>query len=236
VTDKPACQFRLSGVTRSVGTVRVLDQIDLRINATGITVIVGRSGSGKTSLLRLLNRLDAPTEGTVTWADADIAATDVCDLRRTVGYVAQRPVVFEGTALDNLRVPDPDISRDRAHELLVLVGLGEQAGQDAATLSGGEAQRLSVARTLVTEPDVILADEPTSSLDAEATTRIEALARRLVDAKQVAWIWVSHDLSQMKRLADSVVVMEQRRVIAKGTVDELVNHPDAAVRSAVGGR
>jgi len=233
VTTLDAHKFVLANVTREVAGVSILDQVDLEIYASGFTVVVGRSGSGKTSLLRILNRLDAPTSGTVTWSATDLASTDICALRRSVGYVAQRPLMFEGTALDNLRVADPDIDRGRANELLLLVGLAEQTDQTASTLSGGEAQRLCIARTLATNPIVILADEPTASLDADATHKIEALARQLVDTRGVAWVWLSHDIAQMKRLADTVVVMDSGRVLASGTLIELSDHRLAEVRHAV---
>lgn len=226
--------FVLAAVERRIAGASVLRGIDLTIEARGVTVVVGRSGSGKTSMLRLLNRLDAPSAGTVRLAGDDLATVDPCLLRRRVGYVAQRPVMFGGTAADNLRVASASLSSERIDDLLSTVGLAGRGDQEAATLSGGEAQRLCVARTLATDPEVILADEPTASLDGEATERIERLARRLVEHRSVAWIWVSHDPGQTERLADRVIVMGDGRVLADGSFNQLRQIDDPVVRAALG--
>ncbi|MEM9133440.1 MAG: ATP-binding cassette domain-containing protein [Actinomycetota bacterium] len=224
----------LNGVSVAAADRQVLDGVDLTIEATGFTVIAGPSGAGKSSLLRLLNRLDVPSSGTVTWRGDDLSTLDVCAHRREVGYVAQHPVLFEGTAADNLAVADPSLSPDGRRALLARVGLGDIADQEARTLSGGEAQRLCLARTLATGPKVILADEPTASLDAEATRLIEQLAVDLARRDAVAWIWVSHDPAQIGRLADTVVVMADGTVEATGTIADLATHTDPTVRQAVG--
>ncbi|MEM7287339.1 MAG: ATP-binding cassette domain-containing protein [Actinomycetota bacterium] len=224
----------IRGVHRDVDGAAVLRDVDLELSWEGFAVIAGASGSGKTSLLRLMNRLDVPTGGTVAWNEVDVANGDPCELRRRVGYIAQHPLVFEGTALDNLRVAEPALTRPAAEHLLGRVGLGDKIDQSAATLSGGEAQRLCIARTLATAPEVILADEPTASLDGEATENIELLARRLTDTDGVRWVWVSHDPAQIRRLANTVIVMSEGTVAAVGTIDALrgVDHP--AVHQALG--
>lgn len=229
-----AAGFVLRGVSRRRDGRQVLDGIDLTIDASGITALVGRSGAGKSSLIRLLNRLDVPDEGSVSWRGVDLATVDPCVHRRRVAHVAQRPIPFDGTAAENLRVPDPELDESRIVELLDLVGIADRAEQDAATLSGGEAQRMCIARALVSGPDVILADEPTSALDADARSGIESLATDIA-AQGVAWVWVSHDATQTRRLADTVIVMDGGQVIAQGTVAAIDAHADERVRRALEG-
>ena len=172
--------------------------------AKGITVLLGASGSGKSSLLRLLNRLDAPSAGTIRWGGIDLSDVDVMRHRREVGMVFQEPRVALGTVLDNLRLGAGDLDDDSAAELLSLVALDTSfLERDAAALSVGERQRVCLARTLATSPKVVLADELTSSLDPESTEAIEDLAQSLCapdNTSPVGWIWVSHDPVQARRL------------------------------------
>lgn len=177
----------------------------------GVTVISGASGSGKSTVLRLCNRLEVPTSGTVRFLGGDIVAEDPVALRRRVGMVFQRPTPFEGTVLDNLRVARADISDDDATELLATVSLPPEMLERTATeLSGGEAQRMCLARTLATGCEVVLADECTSSLDHGATLVVEATARRLADGGRSV-VWVTHDTAQRDRLADHELVLDGGR-------------------------
>ena len=231
--------FRLRGV-RVDGTLRPrLDGIDLDIPADGITVVAGASGSGKSTLLRLLNRLDVADAGTITWQGVPLEETDVLLHRREVGMVFQRPTVAPGTVIDNLRLAAMDLDVDSATDLCRLVELDASfLDRDATELSGGERQRVCLARTIATGPAVILADEPTSSLDPAATDAIEHLALRFVhpdSPMSISWLWVSHDPAQVRRLADRVVVLGEGRVLATGNAIDLGAHDDPEVRRAVGG-
>ncbi len=148
--------------------------------------------------------------------------------------VFQRAPVFPGTVLDNLRVAAPDVSEERAAHVLEHVGLsGGLLEQRADTLSGGEAQRMCVARALLTEPGVLLADEPTAALDRAARATVEDLGRSLA-AGGMAVIWVSHDTDQLRRLADHVIVLADGSVRATGHLDELDASADDLVRRSVG--
>jgi putative ABC transport system ATP-binding protein len=172
-----------------------------------VTVIVGPSGSGKSSLLRLCNRLEVADRGVVRFSGEDVAAMDPLTLRRRVGMVFQTPTPFAGTVLDNLCVARPDLSLDEARAVIERVELAASfLSRPATELSGGEAQRVCLARTLVTGPEVLLMDEPTSSVDPQATQALEHLARTLVQSG-VDCIWVTHDLAQMRRLAARVLVV-----------------------------
>src|ERR1700747_3182911 len=141
--------------------------------------IVGPSGSGKTSLLRLLNRLDEPTSGTVPLNGVDYHQIAPRDLRRRVGMVMQRPFLFPGTVADNLRFGPrqrgENLADGRIEELLAGVGLAGYGSRDVANLSGGEAQRVSFARTLANSPEALLLDEPTSALDEDSKREVEKI-------------------------------------------------------------
>ncbi len=185
-----------------------------------LTVIVGPSGAGKSSLLRLCNRLEVPDRGTVRYRGDDVAQLDPLHLRRCVGMVFQRPTPFPGTVLENLEVARAAIPHADAVALLDRVGLDESfLERPALELSGGEAQRMSLARTLATEPDVLLMDEPTSSVDADTAARIEVLAREEV-GDGVDVLWVTHDQQQARRLADYVIEVRDGRIEHAGSASD----------------
>src|ERR1700726_2207654 len=145
--------------------------------------ITGPSGSGKTSLLRLLNRLDEPTSGAVFVEGVDYRHVEPRELRRKLGMVTQRPYLFPGTVADNLGFGPTQrgetLPPEAIEELLSQVGLKDYAGRDVANLSGGEAQRVSVARTLANSPLVLLLDEPTAALDEVAKLEVEAAIQKV---------------------------------------------------------
>jgi putative ABC transport system ATP-binding protein len=209
--------FELSGIVVEGDGRRRLDGVALEIGDSGITVLAGASGSGKSTLLRLLNRLDVPDEGTVSWQGTPLDDVDVLLHRREVGMVFQTPAVAPGTVLDNLRIGAIDLDEETGADLCNLMSLdADLLTREASTLSGGEKQRVCLARTIATGPELILADEPTSSLDPEATEVIETLAKRFTSPEspmQLGWIWVSHDSGQIERLADRVIRLDAGRVV-----------------------
>lgn len=226
--------FELVGVDAGPAEAPILRGIDLSVAANGVTMLAGPSGAGKSTLLRLLNRLDDPVAGEIRWRGRALTEWEPTDLRRQVAMVFQRAPVFPGSVLDNLRVAAPDVSVDRAEHVLDHVGLPTGLlDHDASTLSGGEAQRMCVARALLTEPVVLLADEPTAALDRAARATVEDLGRSLADSG-VAVIWVSHDTDQLRRLADHVIVLADGAVRATGHLDELDASDDPIVRQSVG--
>jgi putative ABC transport system ATP-binding protein len=182
----------------------VLDEVTAAIPAAGITVVSGPSGAGKTTLLRLCNRLEVPDEGRVCYRGQPLGELDPLKLRRRVGMVFQRPVPFPGTVADNLAVARPDAVVGELGTALERVALDPGLlGQEARTLSGGELQRMCLARTLVTQPETLLLDEPTSALDALPKQVFEATARQLA-VQGITIIWVTHDEAQARRVADRV--------------------------------
>lgn len=226
--------FSLRGVAAGSVDEPILRNIDVDIPNEGVTVVVGPSGSGKSTLLRLLNRLDDPIAGEIFWHGRRLDSMPPHELRRQVGTVFQRPPLFEGSVYDNFRVALPDIDDDRAVHVLEHVGLpAELLHRAAVDLSGGEAQRMCVARALLTRPMAMLADEPTAALDVAARRTIEELARQLAD-EGTGIIWVSHDTDQLRRLADHVLAIINGQVAAFGHLSELDQSDDPAVRRLVG--
>ena len=212
----------------------ILRDITVDIPNAGITAIVGPSGSGKSTLLRLLNRLDDPLAGEIRWRGQRLDELRPDELRRQVAMVFQRPPLFAGSVLDNFRVAMADIDEDRALHVLDHVGLPARLlHRDAADLSGGEAQRMCVARALLTRPMVVLADEPTAALDGEARNTIEELAQQLAD-EGTPLVWVSHDTAQLRRLADHVLAIVDGQVAAFGHLSDLDASGDPVVRRLVG--
>jgi putative ABC transport system ATP-binding protein len=202
----------LDQVTLVLDGRRILDDVTVTFPGTGITVLVGPSGSGKTMLLRLLNRLEVPTSGTVLFRGQPVASLDPLELRRRVGMVFQRATVFPGTVRDNLAVARPAAGGADMRRVLGDAGLGaDMLDRVADDLSGGEAQRLCLARTLATEPEALLMDEPTSALDPEARHHLEHTARRLA-RRGMPIVWVTHDLRQADRLGDHRVVLVGGRI------------------------
>jgi putative ABC transport system ATP-binding protein len=194
-----------------------LHDVDGGIPDGDITALVGPSGSGKSTLLRCCNRLVVPTEGRVLFRGTDVAELDVLELRRQVAMVFQKPTPFPGTGRDNLRVADPTIDDDRACELLDRVQLGPDfLDRNATLLSGGEAQRLCLARSLAVDPVAVLMDEVTSSVDPPTRRALEELAVSLASGG-IPIVWVTHDLGQARRVASTSLVVVDGR-IATGTV------------------
>ncbi len=198
--------FEAVHVTSDDGVV-LLRGVDVAVHPGRVTVLTGPSGAGKSTLLRVGNRLEVPSAGVVRFHGTDTSTLDPRELRRRVGMVFQKPVVFGGTVRDNLHVADPTADDAALGVELRRVGLDpDLLDRVADDLSGGEAQRVCVARALLTRPEVLLMDEPTSALDPDNRRGIEALARELA-AEGIGILWVTHDLAQARRLGDQLVVL-----------------------------
>jgi tungstate transport system ATP-binding protein len=210
VTRHALLPLAVRGLAYAVRGTRLVDGIDLDVGADGITVIMGPNGAGKSLLLRLLNGLLAPSAGSILWNGAPL---DV-GVRRRQALVFQRPVLLRRSALANvefvLRLA-PRRAAGRARELLARVGLETQAERPARRLSGGEQQRLALARALALEPAVLLMDEPTASLDPASVAVIEAIVTQAA-GNGTKVLFVTHDLGQARRLADDVVFLHHGRV------------------------
>jgi putative ABC transport system ATP-binding protein len=214
-------------LSRGVGERKLVDDISIEVAAGEVLAVVGPSGSGKSSFLRLLNRLDEPTSGTVFLDSVDYRQIPPRELRRKVGMVTQRAFLFPGTVYENVifgpQQRGETFSENRAAELLIRVGLPGYAMRDVANLSGGEAQRVSVARALANSPAVLLLDEPTSALDEAAKFGVESLICGIIGESHLTCVMVTHDFAQAARMATRVMMLEQGRATRIGTVEEVLH-------------
>ncbi|MDY6872867.1 MAG: phosphate ABC transporter ATP-binding protein [Chloroflexota bacterium] len=223
--EKPLLRAKELGYTVEGQTI--LSNINFKIKSGERVAIFGPSGAGKSTLIRLLNRLDEPTEGTVCLEGEDYRDISPRTLRRRLGMVMQQPHLFPGTVADNLRFgPQANgeiLDEDAIARLLQGVDLAGFADRDVTKLSGGEAQRVNLARTLANQPDVLLLDEPTSSLDSNARREVEETIFSVLDAQQVTCILVSHDRDQVRRMAQRVLVLKAGELTADGLTEEVLD-------------
>jgi putative ABC transport system ATP-binding protein len=205
--------FEFDRVCVEAGDAVILRGVTASIVGGAVTVLVGPSGAGKTTLLRLCNRLEVPSSGVVRFRGEDIATLDPLALRRRVGMVFQRPTLFAGSVRDNLREALPTGDDTTFVEVLERAGLNASfLDRDGGDLSGGEAQRACLARSLLPGPEVLLMDEPTSSLDQVNTKLLESNSAELV-ADGVTVVWVTHDLAQAERIADNMIELDGGRIV-----------------------
>lgn len=232
-TDATPNAFALENVTQERGGRRVLTGVSIDLPKGGFSALIGPSGAGKTSLLRLLNRLDDPASGTVRFLGRPIVDFPVRTLRRRVGFVFQTPAMFPGTVADNLAVvptlgaeaTTADVSA-RIAEILRLAELGTDfKDRIAADLSGGEKQRVSLARALMTGPEVLLLDEPTAALDPEVAEHLMHTLRRLRESTGLTIVMVTHRLSEARLASTYAVMLEAGRVVEAGPSARLFSAP-----------
>jgi len=217
----------LDGVSVTAGPVKILDNIALTLAPGAPTVMIGPNGSGKTTLLRTAMGLVTPTRGRITWGGRE----NVPPLKRAI--VFQRPAMLRRTAGANIRfalsaagIPRAEHTR-RTGELLELVGLGSLADRAARRLSGGEQQRLALARALARDPAVLFLDEPTASLDPVATKAVEDIIRA-VSQRNIKVVMATHDLGEARRLAGDIVMLHRGRVVETGAAASFLDAPQTA--------
>ena len=220
----PNLPILLEDVSFVVRDVTILDRIALRFAAGAPTVVIGPNGAGKTTLLRLAMGLIQPTAGRATWGGRADASSD----RRAI--VFQRPVMLRRSTAANLRyaleaADVPSAERDtRVRELLALVGLADLGDRPARKLSGGEQQRLALARALAKDPQVLFLDEPTASLDPAAIKSVEDLIRDIT-ARGIKVVMATHNLGEARRLAGDVVLMHRGRIVETSDATTFFNNP-----------
>jgi ABC-type methionine transport system ATPase subunit len=228
----------ICGLGYVVGGTEILQDVEIVIRGGRITAVVGPSGSGKSTLLRVINRLIEPTSGEVYLDGVPTSGLDPLDLRRRVGMVFQIPALFGGSVeeavLYGARLSGKDADPRR---LLEVVGLDASlAGRDPQSLSVGQQQRVTMARALALEPEALLLDEPTSALDEAARRRIEELVRDLNARLGLTMVFVSHDLAQVQRVADRVVVLAEGRSVGVWEGEAFFSDAGEQARRFIAGR
>ncbi len=216
--------------------LELLHDVNGDIQAGTVTALIGPSGAGKSTLLSLCNGLESPTTGEIIAFGKELSEWDMQALRRRVGLVFQTPTMLPGTVEDNLRAaakvaspPNPDQSLASYLESVSLPAT--LLGRSADELSGGQQQRVALARTLIAQPQVLLLDEVTSALDVAAVQVVEEVILQIHRDRQVTLIWVTHDLRQAERVADTIWLMAEGRIVEQTPAKEFFSSP----KSRLGG-
>lgn len=228
--------IQIRDISKSFGTFKALDQINIDIQTGELVALLGPSGSGKTSLLRIIAGLESANEGVILFGEEDM--TYISTKERKVGFVFQHYALFRHmTVFDNIayglkvrprksRPSKKEIS-DKVLELLKLVKLEAFANRYPSHLSGGQRQRVALARALAVEPKVLLLDEPFGALDAKVRKDLRRWLRRLHHDYQITSIFVTHDQEEALDVADRIVVMNEGRIEQIGTPEEVYEHPNS---------
>jgi tungstate transport system ATP-binding protein len=225
--------FTLEQVSHRRQDHLVLDQISHAFEGGLIHAVIGPNGAGKTSLLRLLGLLEKPGQGRLLFQDRDTTSLwpQCLDLRRRLGFLHQNPLLFQGTVLDNLHVglkyrQVPRRQRQlRVEETLAAFGLTDLRNRPAAQLSGGEAQKVALARIMVFDPEVLLLDEPTANLDPHNTLEFERLIADIHKQQDKTIILVTHDLGQAQRLSQQLLFLHRGRRVESGPTAQVLHQP-----------
>jgi putative ABC transport system ATP-binding protein len=213
-----AIAVETKNLSRAVVDKVLVRDISVQVQKGEVLAVVGPSGAGKSSFLRLLNRLDEATGGTVLLDGEDYRAIAPRELRRRVGMVMQMAYLFPGTVGANIAFGPlqrhETMSQEQIKGLLDRVALPGYQDRDVSTLSGGEAQRVSLARTLANSPEVLLLDEPTSALDEASARGIEELVLGVIRERRMTCVIVTHDMQQAARIADRTMYLEAGKLVA----------------------
>ena len=227
---EPKQAIRFDHVDYKIDDTKTLKDINHGFNQGEITTLVGPSGAGKTTLIRLCNGLISPTKGRIYIHDQPIDEYNPVDLRKKVGMVMQGVTMLKGTVRENLAIPlklqDKTLTDEEASRLLDMVGLPASfLDKNSNSLSGGQKQRISIARSLVNRPSVLLLDEITSSLDTVSQQEVESLIKRINEEYKTTIVWITHNLRQALNIGDYSWVMMDGEVIETGK-SEFLNQPN----------
>jgi tungstate transport system ATP-binding protein len=221
------------GLYQAANEREILKNINLKVDKGEFLAIIGPTGAGKTTLLRLLNTLELPSSGKVMINGVDTAESSKSrlEIRRKMAFVLQKPVVFNMSVYDNIAIGlkwrglnKTEIAQ-KTSSILELIGLAEYKNRNARTLSGGETQRVAIARTVISEPEILLLDEPSANLDPVSSTKIEEFIMDIIRQYNITTIMATHDMSQGQRMADRVAVMLDGEILQTGDWHQVFNTP-----------
>lgn len=226
--------IELKDITMSYGTNKILEHFNLCVEQGTFLTMIGSSGCGKTTALKLMNGLLTPEQGTVLINGQDIAHTDINELRRNIGYVIQEIGLFPHMTIEKniCYVPNLYKNRDkaaiakRARKLAKIVSLEESMlSRYPSELSGGQRQRVGIARALMNSPKIILMDEPFGAVDEITRKRLQEEILRIHEELGGTIVFVTHDIKEALKLGSRVLVMDQGKIVQDGTPDDLKEHP-----------
>ena len=211
----------------------ILKNINLKIDRAEVFALIGPTGTGKTTLIRIMDLLEPPYSGRVFFDGMDVTNPRIgrLEARRRMSYVQQKPVVFTANVYDNVafglkwRHEKSNLIKRKVDDALELVGMKEYRNRNARTLSGGETQRIAIARALATGPEILLLDEPTANLDPISTTKVEQVLHDVIKEKKIAVVMATHDMVQGQQLASRIGVLLDGELVQVGSPGEIFTSP-----------
>ena len=241
VSDEPV--IRIKGLSKAFGEKQVLKDINLVIRKAENLVVLGKSGSGKSTIIKCMVRLEEPDEGEICIFGKDMADVDYDELNRLrtrIGFLFQGGALYDSmTVYENLAFPlrhhRKKLGKDKLdqliNEVLENVGLPDAGRQMPAELSGGMSKRIGLARTLILKPEIMLYDEPTTGLDTVTAKEISQLMLDMQRKYRISSLIITHDIGCAKMTADRIVILREGTIVAEGTYDELEKNEDEWIRS-----
>lgn len=221
--------LRIDGVWKKYGKKFVLQDINLHLKKGERLAVIGPVGAGKTTLLRLINLLEPPSSGRICFDGVLLVGKERLKVRRKMSMVFQRPILFSGTVFDNvaygLRVRGEKDIDEKVKKALEIVGLLGFEGKSASSLSGGQIQQVAIARAIVTEPELLLLDEPTTYLDPICKEKIERMLLNIMEQMQMTVIVATHDFGQAAKFAEKCIVLLEGRIMQMGDAAEVFHAP-----------
>ncbi len=211
----------------------VVKNVNLKVDKSEIFALIGPTGAGKTTLIRILDLLEQPYSGRLFFDGVDVTSHRVeqLDARRRMSYVQQMPLVFTMNVYDNIacglrwRHVKSAVVKRKTEEALELVGMTNYRHRPAKTLSGGETQRVAIARSIVTEPEVLFLDEPTANMDPVSTAKIEEVLSHVINERKITIIMTTHNMLQGQRMASRLGVLIDGELLQTGSVNDIFNQP-----------